>query len=407
MVAGMSGFCLFGGLLSTAWVTSTVRHDIEEHNWDWVRLSSLSAWQVLAGTVLGAPLLGWLGAAACLAVALAGAGDELDAAGLASLGFGSAAAALTAHLAAFALGVLGLTRQGPGLARRRSPAFPAAVGLFSLLIYLVGAASYAPERSSGVDWYGLTASSGVFMWSTLVIAAVIAFVAGFRLLRRELQYRQYPAALPALLLGASVYGAGFLLPRGIAGDPAMTLMAYGAALYLGAGVSFVTLLITEAKSPIRWLETARRARAGNWKGALQRLPLAPVAWMMILAGYVLLQTGALIRSADPILAQLQGMTDHKVNLTILASLPLFLLRDFFILQCLGTRKGQPRSDALGLVTLFLLYVLLPWIAKLVGSAAVARTIFFPSQAIWVALVWAAALAVPFVRQVAAAGAKPR
>ena len=378
-------------LWGTRKAAEAVVGEIRDRTWDGQRLSAISAWDMVWGKLFGATSYVWTGGLLCLAVIVIATAAEhgtvsavYDLAYFLSVGVIGHAVALQASLAA---------------ARRRTSHSRLDVFLYQLVGLGAAWAVWAVwqtalpngwfRAASGpietVTWWAQSISAPVFYLTSLAAFFGWSLVGNNQLMRQELQMPVGPIAWVGFLIFMAVYSAGFAdLATGDTGSIAAVRAA--AAFTTLGGLTYLSIIIERKdRVQIRWLGS--RLLAGRIDQVLWNLP----GWVFAFVGTAI--------AASWLNVELSGLDEIKVGgetftrVVLLASLGA-LARDIGIFLFFHMLPRQRRGDFAALVTLILIYLVIPVI---LNGAGFGNLVFIlipqnPLQATWASVVaaWAAA-----------------
>ena len=378
-------------LWGTRKASEAVIGEIRDRTWDNQRLSSISAWDMVWGKLFGSTSYIWTGGLLCIAVIVAATFAEeglvsaiYDLVYYLSIGVIAHAVALQASLAA---------------ARRRTTHSRLDVFLYQLAGLIAAWSVWAvwqtalPNgwlRAAGgpiesVTWWSQVISAPVFYLSSLAVFFGWSLVGNNQLMRQELQMPVGPIAWVGFLLFMAIYDAGF---ADLASDDTATLTAVRvAAAYATFGlITYVSVFIERKdRVQIRWLGS--RLMAGRFDQVLWHLP----GWAFAFIGTAIAASWLNIELTGIPEIKAGGETFSRVFL--LASLGA-LARDIGIFLFFHMLPRQRRGDFAAIVTLIIIYLVIPVILKGIGLGDL-MFIFIPQnpeQASWTSVVaaWAAA-----------------
>jgi hypothetical protein len=378
-------------LWGTRKAAEAVIGEIRDRTWDNQRLSAINAWDMVWGKLFGATFYIWTGGLLCVAVIVAATFAEegltnaiYDLFYFLSIGVISHAVALQASLAA---------------ARRRTTHSRLDVFLYQLVGLIAAWAVWAvwqtvlPNgwlRASGgpieeVTWWSQSISAPVFYLTSLAAFFGWSLVGNNQLMRQELQMPVGPIAWVGFLIFMALYSAGFADLA--VGDSATLTAVRVAAAYGTLGLLTYLSVFIERKDrvQIRWLGS--RLTAGRFDQVLWNLP----GWAFAFIGTAI--------AASWLNIELTGLPEIKAGgetfsrVFLLASLGA-LARDIGIFLFFHMLPRQRRGDFASIVTLIIIYLVLPVILNGVGLGSFTFVLIpqNPEQASWASVVaaWAAA-----------------
>jgi hypothetical protein len=377
-LGGAGAFIFFASALvwGVRLAGQSVSSEIGERTWDFQRVSALDPWAMTWGKLFGATSLAWMVGLAGLVVAAlaytveAGAGPALQ--------FTVAAIALAVLLqaAGFAAALVGVRKaRAEG---RLNSLRSAAGGLFSVLfvLFAIGVASkiggqffgevgdFSPVAAGEVRFWGASLDANLFTTLSLVAFAAWALVAGWRLMRLELQKRNGPLFWTAFLLFAAFWAAG---------------QAEGDVTGTVNGVEI------EAKAMFRWLAAAGVFLAGAYAAAFaepaDRVRLrrftgfgrgwveqAPAVLPALALGAVALAGVAASVLGLPVAALSEGDVTGPQIALFAAAVLAFVLRDMAVIAFFRFGPRPKRGDFGAVLALVLLYGLGALVAGNMGDA---------------------------------------
>jgi len=349
-------YFLLVGFWGTRRAADTLAEETAGGTWDGQRLSSLGAWPMSWGKLLGGTAFVWYAGLIALAVALRF-----------SLAWPSPAALLFAATTAIASGLLGQTVALAAILafRRKLPAERRLPVTFSQLL---GLAAIALTHEVGrlprdgaitVDWFGWPVPLALFGLVSVLAFLAWALLAIFRLMRIELQFRALPWAWLGFILFLTLYGEGLAygtLRREPVGPAAWLVVP----LVVAGGLAYAALF-AEPKNIIAYRGLVAALRGGDARRAGSLLPL----WLptyLLFAGlavvFAVLLRGTAWPASDlwadaPIGLAAVGRF-APVSTTVLAA-ALFVLRDALFVLWLNFAARRRRADLAALIYLALAY----------------------------------------------------
>lgn len=359
--AAMAGVALTAYLgLAVLWgarlASEAVVGEIQEHTWDIQRMSSLGAWTMTWGKLLGSTIYPWYGGLMCLGVYAAT--SDYPGSTLVRVLALLVAAGLFAQAVALLASLMSVGRR---LHYGRSRA---ATHL------ILGLLAVAPFLSAGMGaggvayWYDGVYRTRDFALVSLVIVLAWAVTGIYRCLRGELQMRTGPWVWLGFAVFAAGYGAGFVQLPDVGGGhvgTARLFAAYSIVLLLAYVMVFV-----EPKDGValrRLWDYGRRGRLAALLGELPR-------WLITVVLVAAFGAALLLRQYPEFL--------YRSNLFyprayVLASF-LFLLRDAGLILYFNFGVKPARADATALLYLLVLYFLVPGILSLLHLHALAAAL---------------------------------
>ena len=346
------GLTLFWGTRQAA---EAVASEVAQRTWDWQRLSTLSAWQITWGKLIGATLYTWYGGIICLVILFAHASETAGIDDVLRNALHLVMASLMGQAVAFLTGLQTVRLRG-----RRSAAgsvlsqvIGILVGLWALQFSVfsdVGTHFAEVVDATLVDWYGLGISGTLFATLSLLVFLGWTLLGAHRLMLRELQYRTRPWAWPAFVLFCCVYGAGYVSAGSGLGRDFEEYILTGrlvVAFAIAAVLTYVALF-WEDKDPVVFRRLIRAVRSGDSRTLLSHMP----SWMVSLAVTAVL---ALLLIA---FAEVPEIADITIWGALVAAL-LFMARDIGINLYLWLSPNRRRGNLSTLIILGLLYWVLP------------------------------------------------
>ncbi|HTD91703.1 MAG TPA: hypothetical protein VK663_13635 [Burkholderiales bacterium] len=360
VLAGTSaaGFVAMVLLWGTQLAGASVVEEARDRTWDAQRMSAIGPWTMTWGKLLGAPAFAWYGGLILLLIFLiTGSSLALPVVRTAALMICSA---ILLHATALNASVLAARK---GIAYRGTGAM---IFLLLALVVISPGMAVLNNADKPVQWWGLT-----LQYIDLLLASVAAFGAwallgAYRSMCNELEIRTTPWALPAFILFAATYSAGFAI-RGEAGDPQglFGIMVCGVVF---AGTFSYLLLFAEKSGAMTWQCLRVRVQAGLWQRALQELPL----WLVALATGLGFVCAATFLSAGTG----KGTFLYAAGFAPVAMM-LFAVRDAAIFQFFALARQPRRVEAAAVFYLVLLYGIVPGLLSAAGADALAQLVLPP------------------------------
>jgi hypothetical protein len=349
--------------------SSAVSAEIQARTWDFQRTSSLGAWSMTWGKLLGSTSYALFGMAICSLIVLTSASLEL--------GLLKASKVLLVYLVfvVFALGfafLSGLSSLAKGYDNRQSGgAFISMCGV--LLVIAIGAVAreYRQDTATVIYWNGFIFSHYEFVVTSLLIFFAWSLIGAYRLMRIELQFASVPWVWTLFVLFLMVYASGFISLSSLGAFVETTLLEMKAKFAISSLVALGLLYYTTLNEPKSVVDLRRLRALIAQSDYPQILKLIP-RWVITLLLY---------GSTCIILAVLMALDESSswelVKAMHLAALSLFVLRDIGIVLFVGYgARGRKRPENLALLAILLLYTVVP---AIFGMLTVGRSnfIFYP------------------------------
>ena len=356
-------FVLLAVLWGTRLAAESVADEVQARTWDWQRLSSLRAWSLTWGKLVGAPVYAWYGALPALAVFAAAslhAGAGADTVGLRVALLLLAAAC--AHAVALMVSLHGVRRRDSLGAGRG--VWPLLAGWLSAWPWLSLEQALEVGRVVPVRWFDRTWLGVEFGVASALVFTTLAWLACWRLMRAELQTRNAPWAWMAASVFLMGYAAGFVDGVALRWTPGTAPPAWWSAVVDLSPASLRALVAMNVALLLTYLMALWEPKSGVLVVRLQQaieqhdmellLALTPRWCYSLLLAFV---AGLLVVVMAPELpAGTRGLLDSGV----LVSAQLgFALRDLGLLMLLHFSARSRRADLAWLVYLCVLYVLAP------------------------------------------------
>ena len=355
-VIGQAIFYLLIGFWGTRRAADTLAEETAGGTWDGQRLSSLGAWAMSWGKLLGGTSFVWYAGLIALAVALRFDPAWPDPAPLLFTAATLIASGLLGQAVALAA-ILAFRRKLP-TERRLPVTFSQLLGLVA--VWFTHQVARVPVDSPvTVDWFGWALPLSLFGLGSIVAFLAWALLAVYRLMRVELQFRALPWAWLGFVLFLMAYGEG--LAWHALRQEAVPAAAWLAAPLAVAGSLVYAALFAEPKSVIAYRGLVAAVRRGDRRRAGSLLPL----WLptyVIFAGLAVAFAIALGSAEWPAIdlwanAPL-GLASigrfAPVRTTVVAA-ALFVLRDVLFVLRLNFASKRRRADLAALLYLALAY----------------------------------------------------
>jgi len=324
---------------------TSILEEIQERTWDQQRMSAMQPWAMTWGKLAGATSYAWFGGILCLLVFVPAAmAAHWEHAGETALGILLGGVLL--HALLFAIN-LQLGRNPGKLAQRG--------GMWVLLMLLLWGTFFGTSffRNKGISWWGEDYDVWRFLIGSLLVFTPCVLIAAWRLMAENLAVRQIPWAWPALILLLTAYVGGFAsesrLPLSVTGLAIAALLTYAS-------------LLSQPQTRVSWQRLLGFAAAGQWRQGLLQLPtwLTSLALVLPLAVLATLKLGASHGGLPE-----GGYFNAQQPLVI----ALLTVRDCCLLLFFSFNPKARRPQGAFMITLLVLYLLLPWLFSAMGMSA--------------------------------------
>ncbi len=386
------------GIIVIIWGTwlagRSVVGEINDRTWDGQRMSAIRPFSMVVGKLFGATLFTWYGGLMCLGLvfvttsSISGVGVAIsDVLSLLAVGVFGHAVALFASLLAVRRSLAGRSFGVFGFFAVGLLAAWIAQGIWSS-VRLADMFEAAPE----VTWFGMMFDAVPFTLVSLGLFLFWAVVGAWRLMREELQYATGPTAFILFLLTMMGYWAGYAGDTvGFAAGSVESARLYVAA-FVAALLTYLTVLL-DAKDGVtlRWI--GARASEGRLGAALGRLP--SWGWSLLAA---IVMTVIVILFTDPLVLRENFDFEREFNFdgdseiltfegigpvnfdsrALLLAALFFLIRDVGIVLAFSVGTPGGRGGLAAIVTLLVLYFVLPVIVSVWTLSTTWLSVFMPT-----------------------------
>ncbi|MSP28847.1 MAG: hypothetical protein EXR80_10795 [Methylococcales bacterium] len=329
----------------------SVLDEQRSHTWDTQCLSALDPWTMVCGKLFGSTLVVWYGCVICLLV------YGFMAQNTSNL-FWVLSYALTSGLLVQNLSLLlSLLALRKGKINSNSVIIGLAIlGALSIGSFVMPL-SQAPDslQHTPATWYGVNTTAHFLTLISVCLALFWCMVGNYRLMAQELRIRTLPWVWLAFAVFLIIYQGGFIAPNQF-GEYFYSI-AFGICFTLSYLIAFA-----EHHEPMRIKRLFTYIAQENWLRSAEELPLWCVTF--VLAGLLAIPL-SFARPAD--IEEL-----HVYPMSIL----LLLLRDIGIFLFFSYSKNPQRAFSLTLLSLVLLYGVLPGIFAAAKQHWLAA-LFFP------------------------------
>lgn len=349
--AQSAALLLIFGVVVASRVTASMREELRDHTWDWLRLSSLTPTQIVLGKLFGAAAMWWI---AIFVNAVIYVFTFQDLASLHSLSY---------HIAVYLGAVVTAAGCGTLLVNLINR------GGLVLVIVLLGIVSTPISMLMGRAnfqglWWGCAVTQEQLAIWWFPLGALLSIWLAIRLVRRRMLIESLPIELLVLLMFTLIFSAGFFLPL-----ENISLSVFAAAqlmFWMSLACSFLAAVMVPPSRP----QVARligRIERSQWRRFCADLPGWAVPF--ICAVLSLCVCAATSSAAVGSLQFFPGIV--LINLAAL----MFCLRDIAALHWRAFRVEAERRDLFIVVAyMALLYGLLPMFAHLLFNR---ENLFWP------------------------------
>ena len=372
-VAEFVGGSLIIGLWGTRRVADSLAEEVSGGTWESQRMSSLGAWQMTWGKLIGSASFIWYCGLIALAVVL-WANNRMHALGEVgksplAVAFNLFIGGLTAQAAAFAIALV-LMRKAAQF--RRLTITLAQTGGF--LVYLIASNQGVSETQHGGGFDGTfgtplqpampTGDVSLIHMVLVGIACVWTVIGTYRLMRAELQYRNLPWVWTVFLI--------FVLVAGAVASPGPELghrlMLPYCAMVLLTYLSF----FADYRDPVRYRWALVALRQGKWFEVAGAVPWWLISFVFA-CGLAFVIAWLPFTLADmpsggdarPMIAMIGKALERLPESLMLVM--LFTLRDLLVLLWLSCSPWRSKADVAGIIYLLLVYCPLAAILWVAGG----------------------------------------
>lgn len=340
---------------------ASIVDELRENTWDQQRMSALQPWDMTWGKLFGSTAFNWYGGLICLAVAAftGFAYEERDT--LMNL-LTLVATAVLLHAASIALNLHGSRIESRIIQR-------GGIGWVLLFIlFMLISSTHRIWSGYLINWWDMQIIHSQFLFFSSILFAGCAVFAAWRTMCNALQVRTLPWAWPlfAVILGA--YLTGFV--SNYASSPLHSLFT---TTLLVAVIMTYAALITEPTGLVVWRRLKLLAKAEDWRGWLEQLPLWPTT---LAVAFIF----ALLASVSAQELQLSNYSNRILGMAPL-TIALMLLRDACIFLFFTFSPNNKRAAGAALLYLVLIDIVLPFLARAADMEALSY-FFLPISVDW-------------------------
>jgi len=330
--------------------SESILSEVRNHTWDNQRMSSMSAWTLVWGKLLGSTIYVWYGAFFCLLLYAYSAGVETI----------QLMKNITL-LVSCGLLAQGLAMLSSIMSVRKNTQTNKAVPLrMTLFVSLPVAIMLVLTLNQGIIlWYGFSiATFDMVLWSSVSFLCW-TWIGNQRLMRAELQSTNSIVVWMLFVIYTMAYIAGF-------SEPIVALTGFGASFYL-LNAFYVAIALTyfmlfsETKTPMSYVVLLNCLKRKKWLAMQFSLPCwigaLILAWLSAIA-----------------VAMMDGVVSHML---MVVAILFFVMRDICIVLYINFSEQKQRSDITALLYLAILYVIFPSIFSILGLSSL-NVMFRPS-----------------------------
>jgi len=353
------------GLWSTRRAAEALAEEVGSNTWEIQRMSGLSAWSMAWGKLLGATAYPWFCALLCLALMDASLinrsapSDEIL-----FLNINLVVSGLIAQAVSLSVALL-LLRKAQ-LRRRLMVTFAQVCGLIAYANSFFGDVASLVSGFHLVSWYGKGYPALSFDLVSLIVFGGWMWFGLYRLMRLELQYRNWPWAWIGFLAYALFFVGGFF-----ADAQATVAEALLAPFSVSVILTYLSFL-AEPKDPVRYRWGMIAFASGDLGKALSFVPLWLISYIVTaalgIALAVSLPQGPLAPLENTWLKHLWFWPHMGLRPQVFfIACVLFVGRDILFLLLLNLGSWRQRADLAGLIYLLIAYFPLTSIIGFVGG----------------------------------------
>ncbi len=353
--------------------SNAVISEVSGNTWVFQKMSGISAWEMVIGTLFGTTAYVWYSASFFILAYIVGAFMLPDTLILFKSLMITLSAGLIAHTLTIMISLLAI----------RSGRFSASTTKASTYIVLgiIIASSLSSPVTSMMEhkgetilthWYAFELNFVDFYIASLIYFLIWSVLGLYRAMRAELQYDNGPAVWSVFLLTLLIYVNGITL-----GEPGFANILHGniflwTSFILLAFISYVTML-AESFNPVILRKFIDRYTKKDIKGASYLIPL----WLPAMAGMLVF---ALLLMINAVFAGPAVLTDpshpyitntykdpQAIDITFLPLvLALFIMRDFLVTGLIKS-GGFLKGEFYVMIYLLSAYLILPLIVGLLQA----------------------------------------
>jgi len=324
--------------------SDTMMDEVSQHTWDFQRMSSMGAWQMTWGKLVGGSFYPWVSGSILLLCYVFSSARDVAAAELIK------STLLLIVIAAFSvtfglLNTLLVVRKNENANSRQANALNLLMGLFVLLMTF---SLFTRSNLYPINWYAYPIDRmSFFLWSSLALL-FWAVLGAYRLMRQALQYENSGIVWLAFSLFQLMYWPGF-----ISFDLGPSFNVFGSSAYvllftIAIVLTWMAIYISDNSTAV-----LRRLLIAASERRFIAMSLHIPLWFV---SYVVLCLTALLVFSETYL------WDGNGHIMVVMCL-LFVLRDILLMLFFNLKKHSGRADASAFLITLLLYILFPMIIK--------------------------------------------
>lgn len=354
------------GLWGTRRAADSLSEEVSGGTWEGQRMSGLGAWQMAWGKLLGGTVFVWYCTAFALLVLIAARlkfNVDVDQGKPVALTiYNIVAGGLLSHFVAFAVAIV-LLRKAVSY-RRLTITLAQTCGFITFVAFAYGGLQIggpdSPYRvvqglfEDHTGWFGNEVQVEVYRAISITILGAWAMLAIYRLMRLELQYRNWPWAWMVFVAFMLLFAAGL--------NPAPSIGPVGwliGPMLMGFCLTYLSLF-ADVRDPVRYRWAMRAIGSGDFGQALGSTPWWLISFLATIgitaATIAQLPSVDVLRASGMPFSHVWGdMTAVQIKMTLILML-LFSLRDILVVLWLSFGPKRQRSDVSGLIFLLVAYV---------------------------------------------------
>ncbi|MBT5230665.1 MAG: hypothetical protein HOM11_10360, partial [Methylococcales bacterium] len=332
-------------------VSDSMMDEINQHTWDFQRMSAMGAWSMTWGKLVGSSLYPWFPASIALCVYIVSAWQLVPAVFLVKTSI------ILFAIAIFSLGfsllnTLFILRKTNKSSSRQTNSINLVLGIYLLAVMYPLLNNFTSRNQ---EWYGEMYSFIDFALYTSLVFTAWVIIAVYRLMRQELQYQNSPLVWLIFIGFQLVYWSGFNFVYNA--NPTLAI------LFMSLILTWFGLYFSD-----NHLTTLRRFTLSvsnkQWLSAWRYTPLWCVSYVIFFASAVTFIT-----------------YNTQTNAVVFAmSCLFFMLRDISIVLFFNINKRHGKTDSSALIITLILYLLLPPILQLMNAESL-LFMFIPGEII--------------------------